>query len=232
MPKSETLYDAEAGYELKNEVWTVCANYFFMYYIDQLVNTGKMNDVGYALMDNVPKSYRTGLELTIGVSPVKALQINGNITYSRNKIKNYIAYIDATTADGLPLPQREIPLGTTDIAFSPEWVGAADILYEMNNGLSLGLTAKYVGKQFYDNTSNSGRSLYGYFVNNAIAEYRYNFKKFFAALQFAVNNIWAAEYISNAAVYRGFAGDSEWIERYFFPQPYRNFMLKLTLGVK
>jgi len=67
-------------------------------------------------------------------------------------------------------------------------------------------------------------------VNNAIVEYRHDFKKFFAGLQFAVNNLWNADYISNAAVYRGYAGGEEWIARYFFPQPFRNCMMKLTVG--
>jgi iron complex outermembrane receptor protein len=34
-----------------------------MYYIDQLVLTGKLNDVGNPIRVNVPQSYRTGAEL-------------------------------------------------------------------------------------------------------------------------------------------------------------------------
>jgi iron complex outermembrane receptor protein len=230
MPRPETLYDAEAGYELNHQAVSLGVNFFYMYYIDQLVNTGKMNDVGYALMENVPDSYRTGIELTFGIRPVRALQINGNIAYSRNRIKNYVAYVDAEAADGTALPQREEQSGTTDLAFSPEWVGAADISYEIIKGLSVGLTAKYVGKQYYDNTSNATRRLDGYFVNNATVHYRLDFKKFYVGLQFAVNNLWSADYISNVAVYRGYAGDEEWVARYFFTQPFRNFMTKLTVG--
>ena len=231
MPRPETLYDLEAGYEIGHDAWALGANIFYMYYIDQLVNTGKMNDVGYALMENVPNSYRTGLEITVGVRPVVALQINGNIAYSRNRIKDCVAYVDATTAAGAFLPQREERLGTTDIAFSPEWVGAADVSYEIIKGVSVGLTAKYVGKQYYDNTSNANRRLDGYFVNNAVVQYRFDFKKYYAGLQFSVNNLWNVDYISNAAVYRGYVGDDQWVARYFFPQPYRNFMMKLTVGI-
>ena len=229
MPRHETLYNVETGYELNSDMWTLGANFFYMYYIDQLVNTGKKSDVGYDLMENVPESYRAGVELTVGARPVKALQINGNIAYSRNKIKNYTAYVDAPTAAD-PNFQREEDLGTTDLSFSPEWVGAADVSYEILKGLSVGLTAKYVGKQYYDNTSNADRRLDGYFVNNAIAQYRFDFKKYHAGLQFAVNNLWNADYISNAIVYRGWAGDVYWEDRSFFPQPFRNFMLKLTVG--
>jgi iron complex outermembrane receptor protein len=197
-----------------------------MYYIDQLVNTGKMNDVGYALMENVPKSYRTGLELTFGVRPVKALQINGNLTYSRNKIRDYVAYVDVWD-DG---SQREEHLGTTDIAFSPEWVGAADVSCEILKGVSVGLTAKYVGKQYYDNTASSERRLDGYFVNNAIAQYRYDFGRFYIGVQFSVNNLWNADYISNAWVYRYDAGNEQFADKGFFPQPFRNYLVKLSVG--
>jgi len=232
IPRPETLYNGEAGYELHHQVWTISANLFYMYYIDQLVNTGKMNDVGYALMENVPNSYRTGIELSLGVRPVKVLQINGNIAYSRNKIKNYVAYVDASTADWEALPQREEHLGTTDLAFSPGWVGAADVSCEIIKGLSVGLTAKYVGKQYYDNTSSIDRRLDAYFVNNVLLQYQFDFRKFFAGLQFSVNNLWNAGYISNAAVYRWDAGDEKIVNRYFFPQPFRNFMMKLTVGIK
>jgi iron complex outermembrane receptor protein len=197
-----------------------------MYYIDQLVNTGKLNDVGYALMENVPKSYRTGVELTFGVRPAKGLQINGNLAYSSNKIKNYVAYVDDWDAT-----QREEHLGTVDIAFSPEWVGAADVSYEIVKGLSVGLTAKYVGKQYYDNTASEERRLDGYFVNNALAQYRYDFKKFYMGLQFSVNNLWNADYISNAWVYRYYTGGTEYADKGLFPQPFRNYMVKLTFGI-
>ena len=232
MPRHETLYNLEVGYELNNDRWTFGANYFYMYYNDQLVNTGKRSDTGRPLMENVPNSYRTGIELVASVRPVTALQISGNIAYSRNKIKNYVAYIDASTGypNWSPLLQREEHFRRTDLAFSPEWVGAANITYEILKGLTVGLTAKYVGRQFYDNTSSRDRMLDAYFVNNAIVQYRHDFRNFFIGMQFAVNNLWNADYISNAAVYRWDEGAERIINRYFFPQPFRNYMVKLTVG--
>ena len=44
----------------------VSANLYYMRYKDQLVPTGKLNDVGYKLMSNVDKSYRLGMELSAG----------------------------------------------------------------------------------------------------------------------------------------------------------------------
>ncbi len=232
MPRSETLYDVEAGYVLNYPSLSLGVNLFYMYYIDQLVNNGKMNDVGYPLMDNVPKSYRTGIELSFGIKPVRKLRIDGNLTFSSNKIKDYTDYVNVTTDDGgTILFQNEEHLGTTDLAFSPEFVGAASINYEIIKGLTVGLMGKFVGKQYYDNTSNSDRQLDAYFVNNAVAEYRFGIKKFNASIQFVVNNLWDADYVSNAAVYRGYTiSGGEWVDQYFFPQPFRNYMAKLTVG--
>ena len=234
MPRPETLYNVEAGYELNSEIWTAGANFFYMLYKDQLVNTGKRSESGYALMENVKDSYRAGIELIFGVRPSQALHINGNITYSQNKIKNYMAYLDVRN----PAKYREIlgqrteePVAISDIAYSPEWIGAADISYEIISGLFFSLNAKYVGSQYFDNTSSADRRLDAYFVGNAIMQYQYDFaKNYYIGIQFAINNLWSAEYISNAAVYREYVGDDYFVYRSFFPQPPRNFMVKVTVG--
>ena len=68
------------------------ANLYYMDYKDQMVQTGKLNNVGYKLMENVKESYRAGLELEAAV-PLweNKIRIDGNATFSRNKIKNYVA---------------------------------------------------------------------------------------------------------------------------------------------
>lgn len=65
-----------------------------MLYKNQLVHTGKVNDVGAYTRTNIPKSYRSGVEITAAAKISKWLMVNGNITLSRNKIKNFTEYID------------------------------------------------------------------------------------------------------------------------------------------
>ena len=231
MPSPETLYNVETGYELYNGTWTLGANFFYMHYKNQLVNTGRISDTGYLPMENVPVSYRTGIEMNVECRPVSALQINGNITYSINKIKDYVAYVDAYDSSWNVLSQVEEHFGTTDISYSPQWVGASEIFYEIVKGLTVGMTAKYVGKQYYDNTSSDDRRLDAYFVNNGIIQYKLHFGKYHAGLQFAANNLWNEDYISNAYVnYRSYVGGIHEISSNFFPQPFRNYMVKLTVG--
>ncbi len=126
LPKPETLYDGEAGYEINKRNWSFGANYYYMYYHDQLVLTGQINDVGAYTETNVPVSYRTGLELQGAVIVTDWLKLGGNVTASQNKIKNYTEYLDNYDSSGNLLPkQLAINHGTTDIAFSPDLTGAA-----------------------------------------------------------------------------------------------------------
>ena len=44
----------------------LAATLYYMLYKDQLVLTGKINDVGAYTRTNIPKSYRAGIELQGG----------------------------------------------------------------------------------------------------------------------------------------------------------------------
>jgi len=69
-----------------------------MQYKDQLVLNGKVNDVGAYNRVNVPSSYRRGLELELNMNLNKYVTLGGNITFSQNKIANFIDYTDSSDA--------------------------------------------------------------------------------------------------------------------------------------
>ena len=62
-PKPEKLYDLELGVEKSGVAFSYGATLYYMNYKDQLVNTGKINDVGAYTRTNTPQSYRLGAEL-------------------------------------------------------------------------------------------------------------------------------------------------------------------------
>lgn len=62
-PSPERLYDLEAGWRGRSGPGNFGLNYYLMSYRDQLIPTGKINDVGSYTRVNIPRSYRTGLEL-------------------------------------------------------------------------------------------------------------------------------------------------------------------------
>jgi len=231
-PRAERLFDYELGYTFKLPVFALGLNLYFMDYKDQLVLTGKLSDVGYPLMTNVDKSYRTGVEIAAGIKPLTWLSWNVNSTFSINRIKNFIEYVDLydNSNDWNSVGQQENHLGDTPISFSPEIVGSSQITASPAKNLSLSLISKYVGEQYYDNTGSSARLLDGYFVNNFKIDYAFKLKNVKSInLQFFVNNLFNLKYEANAWVYRAkFLSDgAEYRDDGFFPQAGINFMARI-----
>ena len=65
-----------------------------MQYDNQLVVTGNINDVGEQIRVNVPKSYRRGIELEGIWALSDWLTVNGNASFSENKIKDFTEFIE------------------------------------------------------------------------------------------------------------------------------------------
>ncbi len=221
-PVHETLHDWEMGYDFQSSNFTAGANLYYMNYKDQLVLTGEINDVGGVIMLNVDKSYRAGLELQTGWKISRNLQWNANATFSKNKIKDFIEYVDDWDTGG----QQVFELGTTDLAFSPNFIGNSQILFTPAKNFSISLISNYVGKQYIDNTSNNNRVLDAYFLNNLKVDY--NIKTGFfdeIVLHCMVNNLFNEKYESNAWVYSYYLGGERYKQDGYFTQAGTNFLV-------
>ncbi|MEA2106414.1 MAG: TonB-dependent receptor [Bacteroidota bacterium] len=225
-PTFETLYDFELGYNFKSTNKYLKANVYYMFYKDQLVLTGEINDVGSAIMTNVDESFRLGLELSGGIRFLNKLQVDANITLSKNKINDFTEYVDNWDTWG----QEERNLGQTDLSFSPEVIANTTISYDITKRFKTELISKYVGKQYIDNTSNNKRSIDPYFVNDVKLSYTINTNKIKEiGINLMVNNIFNHQYESNAWVYRYILGGEEYVMDGYFPQAGINIMGGLTL---
>lgn len=233
-PKHEQLYDVEVGFDRIVRKLQLNANYFYMRYNNQLVLTGQINDVGAYTRTNVPNSYRTGIELQAAYVPTYWLKVFANATFSENKIMDFTEYVD--NYDDPFGNQEVINHGTTDIAFSPNLVGAGGITLSpfryMNKGqvFEIDLLGKYVGKQYLDNTSDDSRSIDPYGLCDI--RIRYSIKtKPFKELGFNVmlNNIFDKKYVSNGYTYSYIAGGEFTTVNYFYPQAGFNFLAGVTM---
>ena len=226
IPVKETLYDAEAGYIFGTNRLAFTANVYYMYYHDQLVLTGAINDVGAAIMVNVPESYRTGIELSAKVLIAGKLKWEPSLTISKNKIKSFTEYIDDWDTWG----QLTAEHTNTDLAFSPSVIGNSSISWSAFKEFNLSLISKLVDTQYIDNTQSSDRQLDPYFVNNLLVSYSLN-PGFCREMAFSlmINNIFNTEYESNAWVYR-YSYDSE-LQKLdgYFPQAGVNFMAGISV---
>lgn len=220
-PKAERLYDYELGYHYSNGAISWNVNGYYMYYKDQLILTGEINDVGSAVMTNVDRSYRTGLEASALYKISNDFNVSANAAFSKNKIINFIEKVENWNTGEYNINY----LDKTDLAFSPSVIAGAEITWFPAKGFSATFDGKYVSKQYIDNTSSEDRKLDPYIVNNLRLAYSVK-PKFLNELQFnfAVNNIFNHEYETNAWVSRYYL-DGEY-QKYdgYFPQAGINFM--------
>ena len=226
----ERLFDYELGYKISKTRYSLNANFYYMDYKDQMVQTGKLNDVGYKLMENVANSYRYGLELSGAYQAAKWVRLDANLTLSQNKIRDYTAYMDQIDENWDFVGQVSNFYSATDIAFSPDMVSSGIVTFKPLQDLSLAFVGKYVGKQYYDNTSNKDKQLKEYFVGNLSLSYSCRFKRFGEMdIQLFVNNLFDKEYVANAwtETYEYTDGTRE-VYTGFYPQATRNFMTKVS----
>ncbi len=220
-PRPETLKDLEAGSEWIAGPVDLHANLYYMDYKDQLVMTGQINNVGVPIMTNVPKSYRLGLELQAMTNLTKKLSWEGNLTLSRNKILNFTEYVD----DWDTWSQRSFFLGKTDLSFSPGVTANSVFRFQLIKPLEMQWLARYVGKQYIDNTASEERKLDPYFVNDLL--FTLNIKtKIFRTFRITamINNLLNTKYETNAWVYQYYEGNEHKVMDGYFPQAGIHFM--------
>lgn len=226
-PEAEKLLDYELGYNYNANKVSVNANLFYMDYTDQLVLTGEINNVGAPIFTNVPESYRAGLELVVGWKISQLVAWEGNVSLSKNKVKNFESYVDNWNP---PYEQVTENLGETDLSFSPEIIANSMLNFELIENLNMTLISKYVGKQYIDNTSSDARSLDPYFVNDIHINYTFN-PGFVDQLGLFLNvsNVLNEKYETNAWVYRYYYDDQEYMMDGYYPQATINFMAGVSL---
>lgn len=226
VPQAETLRDLEAGFKTQKGKVAFSANGYWMDYKNQLVLTGKLNDVGSPIRINVPQSYRLGLELQAGVQVDKSLKINANTTLSSNKINNFVETVPNYDT-GVDVENK---FAKTNIAFSPNLIAGSQILYTPIQGLELGLLSKYVSKQYLDNTSNENRKLDAYFTNDIRILYTIKGKLFREiGLSLLANNVFNTLYESNGYTYSYIAEGATITENFYYPQAGFNVLAGISL---
>lgn len=232
-PKAEMMTDYELGYSYQAQRASVKANLYYMLYKDQLVANGKLSDVGELLLENIPDSYRLGLELSASVRPTDWLRLDGSLALSRNKIKNYTYNFSTYDADYNWLAYKPTKFENVDLAYSPKIVSSLGATFSWKQ-FELNLTNQYVGSQYLDNTASADRELPAYNVANLRVAYDIPVKRFIKNINLSlqVNNLLNAQYSSNGYVYD--AGiDSKghtYSDLRYFPQAGINFLAGTTIS--
>lgn len=204
MPESERLNDFEIGYAFNHGIFSCGVNLYYMLYKDQLVATGELSDTGNPISVNVPDSYRMGMELQTMFKPAEWFEWQFNLTWSRNRIKNFVEYIyeDEWTN---PI---SFDLGSTPISFSPDLIFNNTFAFNYKGG-ELALRSNYVGRQYMTNAHSEDARLDAYFISDL--QLGYSFKKIAGMkelkLGLTVYNVFNKKYFNN-----GYAGAGYYVE--------------------
>ena len=235
LPTAERLDNLEVGYRRRLDNWQFNANYYYMNYRDQLVLTGNLNSVGAPVQQNVPKSYRMGIELVSNWKISNRWSWRANATFSRNKIHSF----SQTTAVFSPnfdyLRDTTIEYRDTDISFSPNFIAAFTVAFQPTPQWNFSFNSKYVGSQYLDNTQTDSRRLDAYFTHHLQFSYQRSFK-WCEELQvnLLVNNFFNTLYEPNGWTYfLLFEEQNQSIQatdyNNYYPQAGTNFLVGLNL---
>ncbi len=229
-PKAEMLQDLEAGIERKERTYNWSATLYYMQYKNQLVLTGRINDVGAYTRANVPNSYRAGIELQAGVFLASWLNASAGATFSRNKIKVFTEYLDDYDGDFNWKGQQAINHISADIALSPNLIANGAINISPLKNLEISLLSKYVSRQYLDNTESKMKSLHSYYTQDIRAIYTFKnlvFKEWSIAGQ--LNNIFNKRYEPNGYTFGYYYNNSPVTENYYFPMAGTNGTISVNI---
>jgi iron complex outermembrane receptor protein len=222
----EILDDFELGYRLRIGNSTINTNAYYMYYQDQMVLTGALDDVGAPIRETSGESYRLGLEIDADIKITKVFSARPNLTLSRNKNIDFTANLDGELQQ----------LGETNISYSPEIIAANQLIYHPSDVFQVSLISKYVGEQYMGNIDSEVSLLDSFFTNDINIVYEWKDAPLFKSVVFTglINNVLDVKYESNGYFFffdtQNEAGETQTVERAgFYPQAGINFLAAVTL---
>ncbi len=223
-PRHERLSNFEVGIKKGNRLKSAEINFFYMGYKDQLILTGQVNDVGAYARTNVDKSYRAGIEFQGNIQIFDWMKLNGNFTWSENRIKEIDVFYDDYDNGG----QIQESFTNTTIAFSPRIISAWMLEVNPVKNSAIQLIGKYVDRQFLDNTGNKARSINDYYTQDIQAIYRLQTRGIREIVLIAqLNNVFNRLYESNGYTFSYMYGGGFITENYYYPMAGTN----VTFGV-
>ena len=203
-----------------------------MYYKDQLVKTGQINDNYDALNINVPDSYRRGVELSLAWKAASWLTASANATFSENKIKNYIDKVVDYALEGNVAGAYDYlvtEMGDTQISYSPNVMASWSLDFH-HKGFAAVLTGRYVGEQYFTNFENDNMKLDSYCVSDLDLSYTFSTRRAKSVrIGATIYNLFNTLYESNgygwSEAYEGERSDYA----YYFPQAPLHVLANVTI---
>ncbi len=220
-PEPEELNDYELGWRHDTKNFRLNANLYYMDFRNQLVLTGAIDAVGFAIRENSGSSYRLGLELDAVWRLSDKFVLRPNLSLSQNRNRDYFAERNG----GLQ------SFGETKISYSPSIVAGNAITWHATRNLDVTLFTKYVGEQYMSNIEAEASLLDDYLVRDLNVQYIWNTMEWARDITFTlqVNNFLNARYENNGYFFSFDAPDADGNLvandfAFFYPQAGINFL--------
>jgi iron complex outermembrane receptor protein len=207
-PRAEQLIDLEWGSHWQTRRHQVELTAYYMHYNNQLVPTGRINDVGSATRINVPRSLRRGIEGVWHSQWHRSWQTTTTIAFNDSRIRSFDEYIDNWETG----TQSVVSHNNTPIAYSPRWVTSSQLQWlspvmDKKRQVGAGLVGRYISGQYLDNTANDIARIPGYGLADLRLSYnmvRKTNEGYFPWMTFTVQvlNLTSFKFVNNGWVYR------------------------------
>ncbi|RMH60254.1 MAG: TonB-dependent receptor [Calditrichaeota bacterium] len=159
--KPETLNGLDFGYRLGGQWGQMSLNVYYMDFINEIIKKGGLDRFGQPRTGNAKRTLHYGVEWAGQWNILPELSLTGNMTLSRNILKDYTVYDKSGEARDLS--------GNT-IAGFPDWMANARLTY-VKGPYYLSLSGRFSGASFTDNFNTAENKTDAYAVFNLNGSY-------------------------------------------------------------
>jgi len=132
-----------------------------MEFRNEIAATGELSDIGLPLRRNVDRSFRRGIELEADWRVAPSLRLRTSANLSRNQIDEWTQFYDTGS----------ITYRNVEPLLTPSVIVSQSLEYRPRTALTLGATARWVGKSYLDNTNHPDLITPSFLTVDATAAY-------------------------------------------------------------
>lgn len=229
--KPEQVTNAELGVKLNSTKLMGQANAFYMHFSNPIINTGALNTFGYPITTNINQLVRSGIEIDGTWKAGSWIWLTHSSMWSQQTVAKITQFYTDSNFTSVGVDFRN-----TAPALSPSIIVNQGIRLLPLRYAFVDVNARYVSKQFIDNSSQAATAIDAYTVLDArIFVDLMPFIKQKVRLSLQVSNLLNNQYIawgnaafaSNIASYDANGQVNAGITPLYFVAPPRQFMLTL-----
>jgi iron complex outermembrane receptor protein len=227
--KPERLLDLEAGWTYRGANLDLTANVYAMEFRNEIASTGELSEIGLLLRKNVDRSSRRGVELDAAWRVLPQLRLRTTANFSRNRINEWTQFFDVYDEAGNWAGSRPVTYENVEPLLTPSIIVSQSADYAPTTRLNLGVTGRYVGRSYLDNTNDDALDAPAFFLADANVSYAVTPQ---VRVSLQVNNLFDADRVyPSGYTYRYFSGDVATGDAYYYPQATRNAVVLVDIDL-